>query len=146
VGDGGRPHIDRYDVTGQLDLRITLTNVSRAPDETIVARAQAELLASLERGGREGMVAAVAEMAAMEDAPVLRGLATDDLDRLWVRWGQQPGLDTVLYAVFDAQGILTGTATLPPHERILAIDAGRVVVLRLSPLGVETLVVYAFGA
>lgn len=145
VGDGGTSYIDRFDESGVLDLRIELENIDRAPDTQRLAEAKAALLEQMGRRGLESMEGVVDEMAAGEDSPTFRGIATDDLDRLWVRWGQQPSASQVLYAVFDSGGMFLGRAVLPPHEKILAISSDRVLLLHRSPLGIETLGVYRVG-
>ena len=145
VGDGGTNHIDRYDPSGVLDLRIDFENIDRTPDAQRLAQAKAGLLGQLGRRGLESMEGAVDEMAAREDSPTFRGLATDDRDRLWVRWGQQPTQTQVVYAVFDSDGMFLGRVALPPHERILAISSDRVLLLRRSPRDIETLGVYQIG-
>lgn len=145
VGDGGTSHIDRFDESGVMDLRLDLENIDRAPDAQRLAQAKAGLLEQLAQRGLESMEGAVDEMAAREDSPTFRGLATDDLGRLWVRWGQQPTPSQLQYVVFDSDGMFLGRVLLPYHERILSISAGRVLLLHRSPLGVETLGVYRVG-
>lgn len=142
VGDGGTDHVDRYDAAGALDLRIDLKDVNRAPDAQVVAEAKGRLLEELHRRGLESVEGPVDDMATHEDSPTFRGLATDDRDRVWVRWGQQPDPSRVLYAVFDSTGMFVGRVLLPPHERILAISSDRLLLLHRSPRDVETLGVY----
>lgn len=142
VGDGGREYIDRFSPAGVLDQRIELVGLDREPVPHLIAESSARLLDQLERGGLENMGGAVASLAAIEDAPTLRGLVTDDRGSVWVRWGQQPDATGVQYGVFDTQGLFAGTARLPTHERVLDVSQGRVVVLHRSGLGVETLAIY----
>lgn len=145
VGDAGTNHIDRYDTSGTLDLRIDLANINRAPDSRRIAAAEERLIEQLHRRGLESVEGPVDEMAASENSPAFRGLTTDDHDRLWVRWGQQPNPSQVVYAVFDSNGVFLGRILLPPHERMLAISASRLLLLQRSSSGIETLGVYRLG-
>ena len=142
VGDAGQSHIDRYDQTGGADLRIEITSIDRTPDPERLATAKAALLEQLDRRGLASMESAVDVLGEGEDAPGFRGLATDDSDRVWVRWGQQPVEGQVTYAVFDSEGMFLGRALLPPHERILAIASDRILLLSRSALDIETVGLY----
>ena len=145
VADGGLDHIDRFDRSGRLDLQIHLTSVNHTPDRQRLTVGRAQLLERLGRRGMKAMEGAVDEIAANEDAPSFRALVTDDRERLWVKWGQQPNTAHHLYAVFDNEGVFAGTVRLPPHERILDIAGDRIVLVHRSPLDIETLAVYRFA-
>jgi hypothetical protein len=143
VADGGLDHIDRFDSSGQLDLRIALVNVDRSPDPRRMEEAGARVLEALERRGVVVSEGAVRDLAGRDRAPAYRGLASDDRGHVWVRWGQQPDSSVALYAVFDPDGRFAGTVGLPPHERILDIARERIALLQRSSLDVETISVYA---
>jgi len=105
VGDSGGWSIDRFDPNGQLDLRIEFADVSNAPDDQRIAEGAARALAELEQRGVEGMEASVSEIADIEDSPTFRGLLSDDVGRLWVRWGNQPDPLRERYAIFGSGSI-----------------------------------------
>ena len=142
VADGGLDHIDRFDASGRLDLRIVLREVDRSPDPSRMEAAGRRAIEDLERRGVSVPQGAIEDLASGDRAPAFRGLAPDDQGQLWVRWGQQPNSAVALYAVFDAECRFLGSVSLPDHDRILHIARGRIVLLQRSSLDVETIAVH----
>lgn len=74
--------------------------------------------------------------------PAFASIRLDRVGRLWVEEYRPPGVETVEWLVFDADGMLAARVEMPPGFRILEIGADHVLGVHADELGVETVRLY----
>lgn len=145
VAEGTTLEVKLYDVSGSL------RSIVRSPEDPALVSAQDReafgrqaLSGSRSSPMREMVERMVSRMPYPPAFPVVQGVATDALGRLWIKKYQRPSDAAETWWVVTRQGQFVGEATLPPRARLLAVGEASLITLERDRDDVELVREYRF--
>lgn len=143
VGTGRTEEVRRYRLDGRLEMIVRWSPEDRIVDDDAAALALEDDLAEAPERVHSRIRQVHESRPVSDEFPTLGDLRPTTTGGVWIQEFERPGHQGLLeWKVFDADGVLVGTAGLPTGIRALEIGEDHLVAVEQDDLDVEHVRVY----